>query len=124
MVERVTVGMEEPRFLSNVVLVPAGQSGQDYRMCVNLTEVNARTVASKRFIPDTQSVNDALHRSKFASTLDLKAGFHNVVIEPSSQQYAGFITQDGIYRFLRMPFGFLNAPAHFQSILEQVIHED
>ena len=32
-----------PTFTSSVVLVPQGQSGQDYRMCVNLPDVNRRT---------------------------------------------------------------------------------
>lgn len=60
-------------------------------------------------------------RSTIFSALDLKAGFHNVPLEEGSKQYCGIITQDGVYVWERMAFGFLGAPATFQAIVEDII---
>ena len=35
-------------------------------------------------------------------SLDLKAGFHNVPIDPSCRDFCGLVTQDGSYRFARL----------------------
>ena len=43
---------EELTFVVSLVLVPAGQSGQEYRACMNLPEVNARTKDSPYPLPD------------------------------------------------------------------------
>ena len=47
------------------------------------------------------------------SSIDLKAGFHNIPIDLDSQRFTGIVTQDGAYQYLRLYFGLTNAPAHF-----------
>jgi hypothetical protein len=55
------------------------------------------------------------------SALDIKAGFHNIPLEEESKRYCGVITQDGIWVYEVMAFGFLGAPATFQAIVEDVV---
>ena len=43
-----------------------------------------------------------------------KAGFHNIPVDENSSRYLGIVTQDGLWKFIRMPFGLKGAPAHFQ----------
>jgi hypothetical protein len=47
------------------------------------------------------------------SSLDIKAGFHNIPVHPDSVKLTAFVTQDGTYEMKRMSFGFRGAPAHF-----------
>ena len=47
-------------FASNVILVAGAKSGSDYRMCANLTDLNARTKMAKYPITDGRSVIDSL----------------------------------------------------------------
>ena len=52
-------------------------------------------------------------RRRFASLIDLKAGYHNIPFDPETNKYAIFTCHKGKYKWLRMPFGLTNAPAHF-----------
>ena len=61
-------------------------------------------------------------RRKYASLVDLKAGYHNIPFDPATAPLATFITHKGKYRWQRMPFGLTNAPAHFQWCMEQIVH--
>lgn len=76
-------GMEpNPDFVSAVVLVANGQSQQDYRLCVNLAQVNTRIELPAHPMPDCASVIDLVGGSEYGvySGLDVKSGFHNVYI--------------------------------------------
>lgn len=53
--------------------------------------------------------------------IDLKAGFHNILFETDSSYDCTFITHRGKYRWLRMPMGLTQAPAHFQFVVEDVL---
>ena len=49
--------------------------------------------------------------------LNLAQGYHQVPIHPDSV----FITTDGCYEFLRVPFGLANAPAVFQCMIDKML---
>jgi len=61
------------------------------------------------------------HR-RYASLIDLKAGYHNIPFEEESSRFAIFTCHRGKFRWRRMPFGLTNAPAHFQWVMEEIIH--
>lgn len=103
--------------LSPVVLVPEGQSGQDYRLCCSYVGLNSKTAAPFWPAPDTQSVIDALYNATAMSQIDLKAGFWNIPVAPESIALTAIVTQDGVYEALRMQFGFKCAPSHFQKTI-------
>jgi hypothetical protein len=53
--------------------------------------------------------------------IDLKAGFHNIPFEHESSYDSTFVTHRGKFRWLRMPMGLTQAPAHFQFVVEDVL---
>ncbi len=55
------------------------------------------------------------------STLDLTAGFHQLAMDPTSSEMTTFVCPFGKFRYVRMPFGLKNAPAIFQSAIENVL---
>ncbi|GFW74479.1 retrovirus-related Pol polyprotein from transposon 297 [Trichonephila clavipes] len=67
-------------------------------------------------------MDDLLHQAKltpFMSTLDLRAGYHQVKVHVEDQNKTAFVCPFGTYRFLRMPYGLRNAPATFQRLMNR-----
>lgn len=48
---------------------------------------------------------DELQGCKYKSSLDIKAGFHNIVVREELKQFCGIVTQDGLFRSEVMMFG-------------------
>ena len=64
---------------------------------------------------------DMLHSSKWFSTLDLASGYWQVEMAPEDRHRTGFATSDGLFEFKVIPFGFWNAPASFQRLMDLVL---
>jgi len=54
--------------------------------------------------------------------LDLKDGFHQIKIHPNYTKYFSFATSDGQFEYLRLPFGFCEAPAEFHKRLVMILN--
>jgi len=54
--------------------------------------------------------------------LDLKDDFHQIKIHPDHTKYFSFATSDGQFEYLRLSFGFCEAPAEFQKRLVMILN--
>ncbi|GFW58883.1 retrovirus-related Pol polyprotein from transposon 17.6 [Trichonephila clavipes] len=107
----------ESPYASPVVLIP--KPNGTFRLCIDYRKLNEITVADTYPLP---RMDDLLHQAKltpFMSTLDLRAGYHEVKVHVEDQDKAAFVCPFGTYRFLRMPYGLRNAPATFQRLMNR-----
>ena len=62
-----------------------------------------------------------MRNSTYFTTVDLAHGYHQVKVADDSIPKTAFITPDGHYEYLRMPFGLANAPAVFQRAINSIL---
>ena len=65
----------------------------------------------------------SLSKSEYFSSLQLRWRNHQMVLDDESIPKTTFITTDGKYEFLGVPFGFVQAPARFQEMMDRVLQK-
>ena len=104
---------------SNVVLVR--KKDGSYRFCVDYRRVNAVTYQDAYPLPHIDTCLNSLSGAGYFSTLDLRAGYHNIPIAENDRDKTAFITRKGCWRYKVMPFGLTCAPAVFQRLMDLVL---
>ncbi|GMF23303.1 unnamed protein product [Phytophthora fragariaefolia] len=75
-------------------------------------------------LPRIDETLDTLGGAMLFTTLDLKAGYWQILVAPEDRDKTAFITKRGLYRFARMPFGLMNAPSTFQRMMNSVLRRE
>nr|QVX19934.1 ORF3 polyprotein [Spiraea yellow leafspot virus] len=88
------------------------------RLVFDYRALNANTHKDQYTLPGINSIVSAIGNAKIFSKFDLKAGFHQVLMDEQSIPWTAFITPVGFYEWLVMPFGIANAPAIFQRKMD------
>jgi hypothetical protein len=112
-------GVIEPataEWASPVVLVP--KSDGSLRFCIDYRRLNAITVRDSYPLPRMDECIDSLGDAKIFSTLDCNSGYWQIPVHPEDRAKTTFTSHEGLYWFLRMPFGLRNAPATFQRFVD------
>ena len=72
-------------------------------------------------IPNAEDILYSLGKSKFRTSLDLKAGFWQVPIREEDKEKTAFGTDTGIFEWNSMPFGLSSSPSVFQNLINAVL---
>ena len=95
------------------------QSGK-WREVNDFRALNERLEDNHFPLPHLRDLLDQLHGSKFFSSIDLRSGYFNIVLEPESRQCTAFNANGQTYEYLRLPQGIKISPMIFQREMMKV----
>lgn len=102
-------------------LVVVGKFNGDPRICLDLRRVNEAVLRERHPMPTVDDYLARLGEGKYWSKLDIKEAFMQVELAPESRDITTFITNTGLFRFKRLPFGLVTAPEMFQKVMDQIL---
>jgi hypothetical protein len=93
---------------------------KELRLCVDYRPLNAVTIKNKYPLPRIDVLFDQLAGAQVFSKIDLRSGYHQIKIRTEDIPKTTFMIRYGLYEYLVMLFGLMNAPAHFMYLLNSV----
>ena len=113
----ITLVTEPTDWVSSLVTVikPNG----DVRLCLDPTHLNKAIRRPHYPLNTVDKVISHIPKAKIFTKLNAKSGFWQIKLTEESSKLCTFNTPWGRYRFLRMPFGTVDASETYQRILAE-----
>lgn len=108
-------------YASPIILVKK-KDGSD-RMCVDYRALNRLTVRDRYPLPLIDDHVDRLGNFKYFTSLDMATGFHQIPLDEQSIHKTAFVTPEGHFEYLRMPYGLTNSPIVYQRIINNTLRK-
>ena len=106
-------------YASPVVIVK--KSDGSNRVCVDYRKVNKLAVFDPEPMPTAEELFQETGNDKFFSKVDLSKGYWQIKVAEEDIPKTAFVTPDGHWEFLRMPFGIVNSGATLKRGLSRIL---
>jgi len=107
---------------SPLVCVLKDKDGKDgVRLAVDYRYVNKYTQGDAFPIPDFADIVQRMGHSRYISTFDAKAGYWQTPVHADHQWLTAFICDEGLFEWVRTPFGMKSSGATFIRMIQQVL---
>jgi hypothetical protein len=93
---------------------------KELHLCVDYRLLNAVTIKNKYPLPHIDILFDQLAGAQVFSKIDLHSGYHQIKIHAEDIPKMAFTMRYGLYEYLVMSFGLMNALAHFMYLMNSV----
>ncbi|KAL0404056.1 UNVERIFIED_CONTAM: Transposon Ty3-G Gag-Pol polyprotein [Sesamum radiatum] len=105
-------------WLSNVVLVP--KPGEKWRMCIDFRDLNKACPKDYHPLPRIDQSVDSTSGCELLSMMDALQGYHRIMLTPEDLKRVSFITSDGMFCYVAMPFELKNTGATYQRLVDKI----
>ena len=92
------------------------------RICVDYRKLNKLTVFDPEPMPTAEHLFQKLNGDKYFTRIDLSKGYWQISIPEDDIPKTAFVTPDGSYEFLKMPFGMINSAATLKRAMKKLLH--
>ena len=106
----------------NAPLIPILKKDKiSLRLCLDFRSLNANVKQDQFPLPNINLILSQLNQAKYFTSLDLRQGYHQLMLTEDSKPKTAFSTNEGHYHYNVLPFGLKNAPAIFQRVINTVM---
>jgi transposase InsO family protein len=108
-------------YASPVVIVkkPDGSN----RVCVDYRKLNKLTVFDPEPMPTAEELFQKVSGDRVFSKVDLSKGYWQIKVAEKDIYKTAFVTPDGHWEFLKMPFGMVNSGATLKRGLKKILED-
>jgi hypothetical protein len=92
--------------LANPVIVP--KANEKLQMCIDYTSLNKACPKDLYPLPRIDQIMDSTSRCDLLSFLDAYSSFHQIQMSREYRKHTAFVTADGLYYYVVMPYGLKN----------------
>lgn len=118
LLEHNIIESSKSEWVSPCILVP--KPDKSFRLCTGYRKLNRFTKTDPYPLPRMDDIIDQMGKATYVTKVDLLKGYYQIGLTDRAKLMSAFVTPDGFFQYLVMPFGMKNTPATFQRLIHHL----